>query len=69
MQKPTKDELTLMIDIIRGHYPLIYCSEMQDLIHLVYLEFNIELTPDDVREFCIEIDEDKQSIFRVWNLI
>ena len=66
-----KEDLTLCIDLIRKHYPPQFTSEMTDLIQLLYLEFKLEVTVEEVRPYCVElIDEQKdiELIMKTWQI-
>jgi hypothetical protein len=70
MEKPTEDEISLMVQIIRNHYPFNFTNEIIDLIQLIYLEFKVELGPEDVRKYCLVGVEQEETnlIMKTWNI-
>ena len=53
----TVDQIQFMVDILRLKYPLEHLNTPQDLVQLIYEEFSVEVTVDEVKDFCIADDE------------
>lgn len=63
-----KNEIRLMVETIRAHYGWYHSSDIVDLLQLCYTEFNIELSVDDVREYCQLQPIEEKIIYRTWGL-
>lgn len=61
------DQIQFMVDILRLKYPIEYLNTPQDLVHIIYEEFSIEVTIEQIKEFCI-VDDETVLIYRSFQI-